>query len=280
MDILTGILLGDGGIHRHTKTGKCRLEIERSKKDLDYMVWLKKELEDKGYRVSSGERKRTRKWRGKTFEHESVRLYTEYHEDFEGLRSLWYPENKKVCPPVIAASFNAQTMAVWYMDDGSYDMNRSTIQLRTDGFNLDSVKSLCELLKRYDVEPKIAKTGSGKGKSYYIYLPLDSTRTFLEIVEPHMLPCMQRKMPEGWRQAFKKPAGFHERVQEKWDNDKRKTWVIEKMNNFYRDIGEPDAFPVTLFNNTPKQVSHKLIIKLFGSWEQALKEAGLPSYKV
>jgi len=86
-------------------------------------------------------------------------LLTASHPDFEFLRAKWYygeGEKKKVPRDLVLTPL---TLKVWYYGDGSIvrvkSSNSCTLRLSTDGFDVDDVEFLVDILKRdLDIESK------------------------------------------------------------------------------------------------------------------------------
>lgn len=88
-----------------------------------------------------------------------------------------------------------ETIAYWYMDDGSLkDKKSKGLRICTDGFSLSEVDSLCLILeKKYDI---ICHSYLNRPPNQYrIYISAKSYFKFKEIVSPYIIPFFQYKLP-------------------------------------------------------------------------------------
>jgi len=101
---------------------------------------------------------------------------------------LFYAERTKVIPELVLTPL---TMAVWFMDDGS--RSRSAVYLNTQQFDERSQRRLLLLLQE---QWGILGT-LNKDKCYKrIRLSVESTRRFVQVIEPHLLPEFGYKLPQ------------------------------------------------------------------------------------
>lgn len=273
-DVLVGSLLGDGSISRCGRG--LRYECEQKESMKEYVEWLSREMNEYGLKI--GERNRTRKLNGYEWKYKSYRVISKSHKDIKLAREMFYPEGRKTVTEEWLGMLTPKSLAVWYMDDGSYDYNKNTIQIRTDSFTLKEHHLIQNYFNNiHDIQISIAKYGKGKNKKYYLYFPRHEAKKFLEITHHYILKCFFYKKPKGWEKAIALPPAFHRRLNvKKLGEEKSKELLIESLQSFYRKANE-EVFPVVEYLMEKDNYSYKSIIRIFGSWERALEESGLPS---
>lgn len=277
--IIYGALLGDAYIAKldYGYATYYRFEVEHSVEDSEYVYWLYDELKDI-FNVGPRLRERHSNLDGRGIKSKSLSLYSKMDDFFRELREEIYVDNRKAITAGWLEKLTPLSLAVWYMDDGSYHINRNTVEISTYSFTLEEHHLIRDYLRDvYDINISIARRGKGKRKCYYVYFPREEAIKLLKIVSPYILPCMQRKLPLGWDKAHSLPPHFHLRINRKADKEINKRLIIQNLVSFYEQIGRPEKFPVVLYNYTPGTYSFKAINAVFGSWEKALTEAGLPS---
>ena len=110
VEILIGCLLGDAYL---TKLGK--IQIEQSDKQREYLYWKHSELASISYsqikEVTRFEKRDDRVTK-------SFRFWTRQY--FREWREKFYQKDRKIFPKELAKWITPLAVAVWYMDDGSY----------------------------------------------------------------------------------------------------------------------------------------------------------------
>jgi hypothetical protein len=173
LEILDGLMLGDGHIH-YSKTSKNPyLTITRALKDESYQIYLAKIFEnyltDKSLTKIDRYDKRTEK------NYKSIVLRTRSNELFKISHDRWYNHRTKIIPNDL--SLTPLNIAIWIADDGyiyhakNYP-NLLHLKLSTNGFQKDEVHFLAKLLKlRYNFDFTVYdKEHDYKLKQYIIRL--------------------------------------------------------------------------------------------------------------
>jgi hypothetical protein len=277
-EIIYGTLLGDGCVSKitHGDRSYYRFEVDHTIEDKEYVDWLYTELSDI-FNIGPRTRERYRSL-GKGFKSTSLSLYSKIDDVFRDLREEIYIDGKKTVTQAWLDKLTPLSLAVWYMDDGSYNINRNTVDISTYSFSLNEHHLIQRYFRdKYDIETSLPLHGKGNNKHYYVYFPRDEARKFLSIVSPYVLPCMARKIPLGWEKAKKLPPGFHLRANKANGLDYNQRIIIDNLTSFYNNLDKPNKFPVVLYNYTADAYSFKTIHAIFGSWENALRSAGLPT---
>lgn len=194
-DLLTGSLLGDGYLTKHYNKKSIPLYSERHcSKQLEYLQWKSSILHPFSRNISTG----TTLLNNKYFT--THRLETVRHVLFKELEEKWYKRQnhqyvlqnnkriKQIPQDIILTPF---IIAVWFMDDGRNSPTRRSLYISTDGFSLDECNFLCDKLKEYNIISKPALT---RRKQHEIYIGPASYFHFIDMVKPHIHPCLTYKI--------------------------------------------------------------------------------------
>ncbi|OGB74965.1 hypothetical protein A2810_02695 [candidate division Kazan bacterium RIFCSPHIGHO2_01_FULL_49_10] len=177
--ILVGTLLGDGTLRRQGTRIDALLEVNHSFKYREYVDWKWQHfrlyvLTPPKTRPGNGSRVAYR------FTTQSIPTITSYYNWFYGSGKKSVPSNLELDP---------LSLAVWFMDDGS--KIRSAFYLNTQQFSMAEQQLLQTILWR----TFRIKSLLNRDKKYWrIRVSTDSTKTMLEIIKPHILPCFRYKL--------------------------------------------------------------------------------------
>lgn len=120
-------------------------------------------------------------------------LQTSVDRRFTELRELWYPQGKKIVPPI---DLTPKTFAFHFMGDGSsYTYYKNTNKViaifTTQGFDYNSVMYIVEGLEEKGIHCKVYP----KGKGYNISIKESkSVKRLFDMIEPYMLECFKYKI--------------------------------------------------------------------------------------
>ena len=276
-ELIYGTLMGDAYINKSTR-GNCALVFEHCVAQRLYAEWKASLLSS--FKTYSYERDRKTYFKkDKRFiESKTVIIRSQAHLEFTELRSVFYPDGKKIVTPDILSKVGILGLAVWYLDDGSYHLNRFTGQLCTQGFTLEENKLIRKFLhETYDINASIVKRGKGKKKRYIIYFPKYEMKKFLTLISPSLPKgILRHKRPIGWNLVKDLTFGFHERLNIK-DSDKTKQSVVSNnMKLFWKKEGSPNGFPWVKYMMSEGTFAHSIIHSYFGSRDECLKYSNLP----
>ncbi|KKR80175.1 MAG: LAGLIDADG homing endonuclease [Candidatus Daviesbacteria bacterium GW2011_GWA1_41_61] len=177
VEILIGCLLGDAYL---TKLGK--IQIEQSDKQEEYIKWKHQELASISY---SGLKEVVRFDKQDKRVTKSFRFWT--RQFFKSWRDIFYRGGCKVFPKELKELITPLAIAVWYMDDGSYDM-KSNYMFSTESFDLQSRIDLLRKLEFWEVEATLKNSGKLRIRS-------KSLKKFFELVGPYVHQSMKYKLP-------------------------------------------------------------------------------------
>lgn len=192
--IILGTLLGDAGLSRPRINSA--LQIKHCEKDKDYVFWKYQKLFSTGLFKNPPKPVITMKlikphanWFIKSCRDP---ILTEY-------RQLFYPNGKKIVPTEVLNKLGPLGLAVWYMDDGSYGhytnpesgSRYEIVRLQMGDFNLEDVTKTRDWLQnRFGIGLNI----NGRRSHSLVRVKREEVSKFLEIVQPHIVPCMFRKI--------------------------------------------------------------------------------------
>lgn len=91
-----------------------------------------------------------------------------------------------------------KSLATWYMDDGGMNpgTSRPSAHLHTEGYSHEEQLLLIDTLrKNFGIDAAI----NHNHKYEYLRINCDSSEKFWEKIAPYIIPCMQYKLPEKYR---------------------------------------------------------------------------------
>jgi hypothetical protein len=176
-EILIGSLLGDAYIHPLGKI--C---FEQAECQLEYLSWKYREMQNLAYpKIALVTR----------FDHrkgtitKSNRFFL--RQIFQSWRYVWYHSGCKHLPDHLEQWLTPLALAVWYMDDGHLDKGLAPL-FACESFSLDETKLLAKILKcKYHFVVYV-------NKNKRIRFSRQSTKQFIWLVEPYILPCLRYKV--------------------------------------------------------------------------------------
>lgn len=196
--IIVGKLLGEG--HLESRKGVVyRLKVEHSIRQKEYVDWLYKELKSlvrtKPYsRVQKG----TLPYKNKhyvgikygfvTYSLASLRFYGQQFYSNSG---------KKVIPKIVHKLLTPLSIAIWYLDDGSYISNRhKTFIIHTSGYPRKDLRILQQALTKFGIKTKLHRQRREEGIRWRIYVLSESREKFRKMIEPIVaqIPSMRYKL--------------------------------------------------------------------------------------
>ena len=176
IEILVGCLLGDAYL---TRLGK--IQIEQSNKQENYIRWKHQELFSISY---AGLKEVVRFDKQDKRVTKSFRFWT--RQFFKDWRSIFYRENRKIFPTKLGKYITPLSIAVWYMDDGSYDQKYRCI-ISTESFDLKSRICLLKRLRHFKIEAILKNNGK-------LAIRSNSLNKFFELIKPYLHQSMRYKL--------------------------------------------------------------------------------------
>lgn len=187
--IVHGTLLGDGSINH-----KGALIMTHGERQLEYLKWKQSRL---SWLCFENIRKRDS---DQTPPFSCLPTYTvrsHVHPYLKELRrKCWISGQKAVAPIIDSQFFNALSLAVWYLDDGSLNSKYGTVTFATNGFTRGDVNILIDrLAQRFNLEAKLEER---RNDTFAIRINKSKTRLFFDIIQgvmPEPPESMCYKLP-------------------------------------------------------------------------------------
>lgn len=177
--IIIGSLLGDGYLRTIPGRKNAFLEINHSIKAKEYV--------DYKYNALKKLCKSLPKERTTNEGRIAYRFFTVQNKELTVLQVSFYQHGRKTIPKDI--EITPQTLAVWYMDDGSRSRD-SDIYLNTQQFSITEQNILIFKLRELGIQARL-----NKDKKYYrIRIMKGSIESFMNIIKPYIIPSMQYKL--------------------------------------------------------------------------------------
>lgn len=145
---------------------------------------------------------------------ELARVLSKSYVTFCNFRERWYPNGKKVFPKDI--QFTAQTLANWYMGDGSRSKRQKQVMFATPSRSQRELDFILSKFKReWGYNPKMAPK---KPNGYDIRLNKKDAEDFLKRTLPFKVSCFDYKWiedPLEVQKAIKYRKEYHKRYYKK-----------------------------------------------------------------
>ena len=191
LQLMLGSLMGDARLECRS-IGKraehtARLRIHQSDKQKEYIFWKYDQVRNL---VLRGPRY-TKVWHDKkrNKDHFSWYFHTQTNEMLGLLQTLFYQDRTKIVRPEVLKLIQPFGLAVWYMDDGSY--NGNNITLNTHSFSELEQRMIQEMLQnKFEIIATIVKDRS----KLKIAIGSYQYEKFLDIVRPYVIPSMNYKV--------------------------------------------------------------------------------------
>lgn len=191
--IIIGSLLGDGTMRLGKGARNASFKTEQGLQQKTYVFWKYLHLkplvltEPKiSYRYQHDTKEKYEKsWWFRTIRHP---LLTEICYRFYKING--HCVGKKIIPRDIHDILTPMALAVWIMDDGSY--NGKKIDISTYAFTLSEIHLLQKCIeKRYGVEMKYYRD---RNKGYRLYCNQKETAKLVNIINPYVIDSMKYKI--------------------------------------------------------------------------------------
>ena len=176
-EILIGSLLGDAYIHPLGKI--C---FEQSSIQQEYLLWKYAEFKNLAYPKIAQVTRLDKRSGNQTF---SCRFFL--RQIFRSWRDIWYLDGHKTLPIDLAKWFTPLVLAVWYMDDGHLEKGVAPL-FACESFTKEESNVLASImLKKWQLKSYV-------NHNHRIRLCRESTRHFIELIEPYIVSCMRYKI--------------------------------------------------------------------------------------
>ena len=189
--VLIGSLLGDGTMRVGEGAIHANFKVDHGLKQKEYVFWKYEILRNfvttppkLSYRTDTNGQRYEKSWWFRTVRHPLLTdLYYEYYTT-EGYRC-----GTKIVPISIYNTIDPLAIAVWIMDDGSY--NQCKLDISTYSFTLQEVEFLCSILnKKFGIQMLYARD---RDKGYRMYANITETKKLVNLIKPYVIPTMMYK---------------------------------------------------------------------------------------
>ncbi len=189
LDVIVGSLLGDARLECRSVGARspitARFRVHHGFKQKAYVLWkyeiLKSFVLKEPAEITWDNPKRELHEVSWYFHTRSLREF--------GILHRYFYDGKKILPKNIFDLLNPRAIAVWYMDDGSY--NGNNITLNTQSFPKEEQARIVGFLKeKLGISATIVKEYT----HWKIAIGTRYFRKFISVVEPHIIPSMTYKI--------------------------------------------------------------------------------------
>lgn len=177
--VLTGTLLGDGSLFSDGWSKNYRLQIVQGDIQKDYLFW-KFEVFRNCCSSEPSYQEGNRSWRIRTISHVEFNPYAE----------IFYRNNKKVIIPDILEKLEPLSLAIWFMDDGSFRDTGYILNTQSFTYEENQCLRMCLINKFFLEDVSIQKDR----KWWRLYIYKNSKEKFRELVRPYIIPSMIYKL--------------------------------------------------------------------------------------
>lgn len=187
-DVLIGLLLGDGCLHRRKLTHGVTLKVCQCLKQKEFVMWIYEVFKDF---VRTPPQVKTRLRNGKC--NYEAWFNTLTHPLLEEYYSMFYRNREKIIPESIDNLLTETAFAVWFMSDGSVKSQecRGRI-LNTQSFSKPDIERLITVLReKFNLKTSIRTQKDG----LQIYISAKSAEVLNAILKDKILPLFQYKLP-------------------------------------------------------------------------------------
>ena len=189
---IVGSMLGDATMRVGVKAKNANFKIDHGLEQKDYVFWKYKILKNLvltpprlSHRTTPDGVRYKKSWWFRTLRHP---VLTEIYNQFYTTDS--YRCGRKIVPDSLVDIINPFIMAVWVMDDGSY--NQEKIDISTYSFTLKEIEKLCSIIKaKFNIAMLYHKD---RDKGYRIYCNKKETQKLIDLICPYIIKIMRYKI--------------------------------------------------------------------------------------
>lgn len=212
-EYVLGAVLGDDTLTLRRVSTHAYLRATQSLAHRDYLMWKYRMMKDHVFtppQVIENPRYERMHW--------SVYFCTRTTPELTALYRLCYPRNRKTVSRQWLMQLTALSVAVWYMDDGTFAPGRNFCMLYTGAFSYDQQRLMRDYLNdRWSIDGCVIQRNR---EQWCLRFTRRGTQQLLSVVEPHIhteVPSMRYKLGypsrawarpiqermNGWRYAWK-----------------------------------------------------------------------------
>ena len=189
-EILVGKILGDAHLERASNGNSFRLKVEHASTQRAYVDWL---YEKVAPLCTTPPKTRQRTYGGRTYTKYYFQTCFTPKLNFFG-HQFYTPSGHKIIPSrIIAKLITPQSLAVWFMDDGSVKSHQTNGRiLNTQSFSKKEVALLATTLNNrfgFSARPRPQRDG------WQIFIPAGDASILINAIGSYILPSMRYKLP-------------------------------------------------------------------------------------
>jgi LAGLIDADG DNA endonuclease family len=190
IQVIIGLLLGDGHLEKRTKGIGSRLIVEQTNRNIEYLIWIYQFFNEKGYCNNKTPKLFKRIKKNNTI-YFGFRFNTYTFSTLNWLHKLFYSDNhiKRLPLSFLYEYLNPMALALWFMGDGS--KLGVGFKIATNCFIRSELEELCNL---FFIKFKINCSLQKNNKDWIIYIKKNSAQDFSDLIEPYMLNSMKYKL--------------------------------------------------------------------------------------
>lgn len=188
--ILIGSLLGDGTLRVGVRAQEANYKVDHGLKQKEYTFWTYNSFKEWvltppkiSYRFHPVWGKHKKSWWFRTIRHKEITLF----------HKLFYRNGRKIVPPNIGKRLDPLSLAVWIMDDGSFNKKRGIYTISTYSFTKTEINLLQQALElRFNLR---SKCYSDRDKGFRIFFSKTQGNTIGDLIRPYVVSCLKYKLP-------------------------------------------------------------------------------------
>lgn len=282
-EILVGSMIGDSYVTKR-QAGKYILYnygIEHSSKSIRYLEWKHKMLNQLNPTKIYRRLHHDGNINGRRIDRDMCNFNINNKELCLQLLSIFYDEvsNRKHITPEIISMMTPTSIAVWYMDDGSYNISSNNIYLATCSYTLGEQHLISNMIQ--DMTGAAVSITKRTVDNYYIlYLPKIESIKFLTAIDRYIPEStgMRYKIPLGYDMVRKlKPTDRNHIASSRISDIESRRLIIDNLLKFSSKIDVTNGFPIVMYYYSDGCYPSSTLSRIFGSTKAALAAAGLPT---
>lgn len=191
-EYLFGSLLGDDSLCKGKARKYPHLSVNHSVRQRKYVEWKY----DIWKQIVPGGIKRNVLVKTPFGVSHTDRFCAAAHPDFTEFFKMFYQNDRKIVNAEMLRNLTPFSLAVWYMDDGSYDQHRGRIRIATNSFSLEENNLIKNYFERaWGIGPNIGMTHTNGRRYPYIWFNTGDTIKLFDIIKDHIfLPFFSYKI--------------------------------------------------------------------------------------
>lgn len=192
ISFIIGMWLGDGWISKnYFKRANSFLGCQHSTKQIEYLKYKRSKLEELGFKVSNI-------YNVSNNYGDIIRFDCRDPYLFNQLRLVLYPKNNKTIKRKWLNWLTAETLAIWFMDDGSLTKRGKSAyaSLHTNSFNKKEHDIIIKYFKQvWKIQPtlRVVKRKDRK-QTFFLTFSVEETKKLISIIKPFLIDSMKYKV--------------------------------------------------------------------------------------